>query len=137
MIEQNFLQNDLKIAQVLRLSSITKATNGTVCALYPYQPYIAEAIPESIRINTHLKETGYTPDESHWAIVVVEPEAVHISKFKRSEKLDILASHEIQPEHKSNFAEGFKSANCSSIKKAAITKIESQGRIFLVMGEIK
>ncbi len=134
MIEQNFLQNDLKIGQVLRLSSITKATSGTVCALYPYQPYVAEGVPESVRIDAHLEATGYTPDESHWAIVVVEPEAVHISKFKRSEKLDILASHEIQPEHKSKFAEGFESTNCSSMQKAAITKIESQGRIFLVMG---
>ena len=134
MIEQNFLQNDLKIGQVLRLSSITKATSGTVCALYPYQPYVAEGVAESVRINAHLKATGYTPDESHWAIVVVEPEAVHISKFKRSEKLDILASHEIQPEHKSKFAEGFKSANCSSIQKAAITRIKQSERTYLVMG---
>jgi hypothetical protein len=137
MIEQSFLQNDLKIGQVLRLVSITKAMSGTVCALYPYQPYVAEGVPESVRINAQLKATGYTPDESHWAIVVVEPEAVYISNFKRSEKLDILAPHEIQPEHKSKFTEGFESANCSSIQKAAITKIESQGRIFLVMGEIK
>jgi hypothetical protein len=137
MIEQIFLQNDLKIGQVLRLSSITKATSGIACALYPYQPYVAEGVPESVRINAHLKATSYTPDESHWAIVVVDPEAVHISKFKRSEKLDILASHEIQPEHKAKLAEGFESANCSSIQKAAITKIESQGRIFLVIGEIK
>ncbi len=134
MIEQNFLQNDLKIGQVLRLSSITKAKSGTVCALYPYQPYVAEGVPESARINAHLKATSYTPDESHWTIVVVDPEAVHISKFKRSEKLDILASHEIQPEHKAKLAEGFDAANCSSLDKAAITKIESQGRIFLVMG---
>lgn len=83
------------------------------------------------------KATGYSPDESHWAIVVVEPEAMRISKFKRSEKLDILASHEIQSEHKSKFAEGFESANCSSLQKAAITKIESKGRIFLTMGEVK
>jgi hypothetical protein len=134
MIEQNFLQNDLKIGQVLCLSSITTATSGTVCALYPYQPYVAEGVPESVRINAHLRATGYTPDESHWAIVVVEPEAVHISKFKRSEKLDILASHEIQPEHKSKFAEGFKSANCSTVQKAAITKIEQSERTYLVMG---
>lgn len=134
MIEQSFLQNDLKIGQVLRLVSITKAMSGTVCALYPYQPYVAEGVPESVRINAHLKSTGYTPDESRWAIVVVEPEAVYISKFKRSEKLDILASHEIQPEHKSKFAEGFESANCSSIQKAAITKIKQLERTYLVMG---
>ena len=66
--------------------------------------------------------------------MVVEPEAVYISKFKRSEKLDILASHEIQPEHKSKFAEGFESANCSSIQKAAITKIKQLERTYLVMG---
>ena len=137
MIEQSFLQNDLRISQVVRLSSITKATSGTTCALYPYQPYVAEGVPESIRINAHLKATGYSPDESHWAIVVVEPEAMRISKFKRSEKLDILASHEIQSEHKSKFAEGFELANCSSLQKAAITKIESKGRIFLTMGEVK
>ena len=134
MIEQSFLQNDLKIGQFLRLSSFTKATSGTVCALYPYQPYVAEGVPESVRINAHLKATGYTPDESHWAIVVIEPKAVHISKFKRAEKLDILASHQIQPEQKSKVAEGFESANCSSIQKAAVTKITQSGHAYLVVG---
>lgn len=137
MIEQDFLQNNLNIGQILLLSSITKATSGTVCALYPYQPYVAEGVPESARINAHLKATDYTPDESHWAIVVVQPEAVDLSNFKRSEKLDILASHEIKPEHRRKLPEGFEPANCSSLQKAAITKIESQGRKFLVIGEIK
>lgn len=134
MIEQSFLQNDLKIGQILRLSSITKATSGMVCALYPYQPYVAEGVSESTRINVHLKATGYTSDESRWAIVVVKPEAVHLSKFKRSEKLDILALHEIQPEHKAKLPEGFEPANCSSVKKAAVTKIESKNGVALIMG---
>ena len=134
MIEQNFLHNDLRLGKVLRLSSITKATIGTVFALYHCQPYNAEGEPGSVRINPHLKATGYSPDESHRAIMVDEPEVVYVSNFKRFEKLDILASHEIKPEHKSKFAEGFKSANCSSLQNAAITNVESQGRIFLVMG---
>jgi hypothetical protein len=137
MIEQRFLQSDLKIYQVLRSSGAIKATSGTVCALYPYQPYFAEGVPGNFRIYAHMKATGYTADQSQCAIVVVEPEAVHLSRFKRSEKVDILALHEIQPEHKSKFAEDFDSVKCASIQKAAITKIESQGRIFLVMGEIK
>lgn len=136
MIEQSLLQNNLKIGQVFRLSSITKATSGTVCALYPYQPYVSGGGQEGARINEHLK-ANYTPDESHWAIVIAEPEAVHISKFKRSEMLDILALHEIQPEHKAKLPEGFEPANCSYIQKAVVTKIESEGRIFLVMGKIK
>lgn len=134
MIKQSFLQNNLKIDPIIQLSNTTKATSGTACAFYPYQTYVAEGVPESVRINAHLKATGYTPDESHWAIVVVEPEAAHISKFKRSEKLDILASHEIQSEHKSKFAEGFESANCSSLQKAAITKIESKNGAAFIMG---
>jgi hypothetical protein len=137
MIEQSLLQNELKIGQVLHIGGITKVTSGIVCTLYPYQPYVAEEVPEAVRINAYLKAIGYTPDESHWAIVVVEPEAVRISKFKRSEKLDILALHEIQPEHKAKLPEGFEPANWSSVQKAVATKIESQGRTFLVMGEVK
>ncbi len=136
MIEQSFLQNDLKIGQVLRLSSFTKASSGTVCALYPYQEFVTEGDPESVRINAHLKAIGYMADEGHWAIVVVEPEAVHLSKFKLSKKLDILALHKMQTEHKVKppTPKDFKPARCSSVHDAAITKIEWQGRIYLVMG---
>ena len=45
-----------------------------------------------------------------------------------------LRSHEIQSEHKSKFAEGFESANCSSLQRAAITKIESKNGAALIRG---
>lgn len=52
----------------------------------------------------------------------------------QADSLTILASHEIYPEHKSKFTEGFKSANCSSIQKAAITRIKQSERTYPVMG---
>ncbi len=137
MIDQEYLQRELKIGQVLPLSILVKSSSGLVCALYPYQPYVAEGTPESSRINAHLKAEGYTPTESHWAIVVVESAAVHLSKFKRSEKLDILAIHEIQSEHKAQLPGAFEPAPCAYLQKAAVIKLESQGRSFLVMGKME
>ena len=52
----------------------------------------------------------------------------------QADSLTILASHEIHPEHKSKFTEGFESAKCSSIQKAAITRIKQSERTYLVMG---
>ncbi|MDC7970222.1 hypothetical protein [Xylella fastidiosa] len=136
MIEE-YIQNDLKVGQVVRVTDLTKVTHGMVCTLYPYQSYIDEKVPQSVHINAYLKASGYIADESHWAFVIAETETVNLYQFKRSRNLDILASHEIQSEHKTKLPEHFKPANCASLENAIVTKIESKNRFFLIMGEIK
>ncbi|TNV97565.1 hypothetical protein C5H22_00555, partial [Xylella fastidiosa] len=96
-----------------------------------------EKVPQSVHINAYLKASGYIADESHWAFVIAETETVNLYQFKRSRNLDILASHEIQSEHKTKLPEHFKPANCASLENAIVTKIESKNRFFLIMGEIK
>lgn len=136
MIEKDCIQNNPELGKVLRLSELAKVPDGRVCVLYPCQPYVAGSVPESFRINAYLKSSVYAADESHWAFLIAEPTNITLSKFKRSERLDILASHEIQPEHHSKLPKGFLPVNCTSIEAAAIVKIESKNRIFLTMGAI-
>jgi hypothetical protein len=134
VIEQNLLQNDIKAGHILRSSSIAKSPSGSVRAPYPCQPYLAGEVPESTRINAHLKATGCTPDEPQCASVVVEPEAVHLPKFKWPEKLDILAIHDIQAAYKAKRSKGFDPANCTTLAMAAITKIEQPKSAYLAWG---
>ncbi len=136
LIEKNQLQNELKVGQALRLNRLLKTSDGVICILYPYQEYVAQKAPQSARINAYLKASGYVADESHWAFVVVESEKVHLSKFKRSGKLDAV-SYAIQPEHKAKLPPGFAPVNCASLAHAVLTKIESHNQIFLIMGEMK
>ncbi len=137
MIEQDYLQRYLEVGQVLKLSSLEKMPDGHLCVLYPYQQSISEGVPYSTRINAYLKSTGYVANESHWAFIIVMPKEISLSKFKRSKKLDILATHEIQPEHRAQLPKIFVPASCVPLDVGAIVKIESRNRIFLVVGEMK
>lgn len=137
MISQRELQEEIKIGQTVHLSKMLNKSSGTVCVLYPYQPIVASNEPHSAQINAHLKNTHYTANESHWALVFIENDSVIVSRFQRSEKLDILAKHEIQVTHRESFPKGFEPVNCAEISHASIAKIELQNRIFLVFGEKK
>lgn len=134
MIEQNSPQNDLRLDKVLRLSSITKATIGTVCALYPCQPYNAEGEPESVRINAQLKATSYSLGESHLAIEIVVPQTVYLSELKRSKMIYVLILDEILSNQKSKLPEMLESALRPSVPKAAVTSTESRHSIALIAG---
>lgn len=60
MMERDCILNDLKVGQVFPIGGLEKVPDGHVCILYPYQPYVAESVPESARINAYLKSSGYT-----------------------------------------------------------------------------
>ena len=137
MIKKSQIQNDLKIGQILRLGSLTKTSGGTVCVLYPYQTGAPAGYLQHARINSYLEETGYTAGEYRWAFVVVESEsrAVNLSKFRRFGKLDILSPHGIQPKDKAKLPKDFKPVSCAPLENAVVTKIESEDRIYLVLGK--
>ncbi len=136
LIKKHQLENELKVGQVLRLSSLVKTSDGVVCVLYPYQERVAREDPQSTRINAWLKASGYTGDEGRWAFVVAEPERVHLSRFRRSDELHAFR-YPVQPEEKAQLPPGFVPAGCASLAHATLTKIESHNGIFLIMGEIK
>lgn len=123
--------------QMLRLADIIKAPGATVCALYPYQPEVAGKSEPGDRINTHLIDTGYTPDESHWALAVAAPTQVTISRYARSPQLDIMAPHEAQLKAKEQLPPGFSAGDCAPIERAAIVKIVAMDRVYLILGEIR
>lgn len=137
MITESILREKIRIGEVTRLSDLLKKPTGTLCVLYPYQPSVSASTPHSARINAYLKATNYVADESHWSLVFIEDDTITVSTFKRSEKLDILATHEVQPTHRKNMPQGFDPANCAPMALAGIAKIEVQNRIYLILGKMK
>lgn len=137
MMSESVLREKIKVGDVARVGDILKKSNGTVCVLYPYQLSVSESVPHSAQINAHLKATNYVADESHWSLVFIENDTITVSTFKRSEKLDILATHEIRPVHKENIPQGFEPMNCAPMALAGIAKIDVQNRIYLILGKIK
>ncbi len=136
LIKKHQLENELKVGQVLRLSSLVKTSDGVVCILYPYRTRVTQQHPQSARINSYLEASGYTANESHWAFVVAEPERVHLSRFKRSRKLDIV-SRATQLGYETQLLPAFVPTHCTSLAQAGITKIEWHNYIYLIMGEIR
>ncbi len=137
MISRSDLLEKIKIGEAVRVSNLVSKTVETICVLYPYQDLVSESMPHANKINAHLKVTNYIADEGHWAFVFVENDAVVVSKYKRSEKLDILASNEIQATRIESLPKGFEPINCVAFADASIAKIETRNRVFLTLGEIK
>jgi hypothetical protein len=132
-----YIKNELKVGETLHLNRFTKANIESVCALYPYQQYISHTSKQSSRINSYLNEINYTADEAYWSLVFIDSTSVKLLKFKRSENLDILATHEIQNSHLENLPTNFRPISCASIENVVIAKIKFNKRIYLIMGEMK
>lgn len=136
VITQESLQNDLKVGEVLRLDKLAKTTNGQVCVLQPYQPYLSEHAKEC-PCECQFEDLGYQAAEGHWAFVVVDAGKVALSRFKRSEALDILGGHEIQQQHVAELPKRFASVECASLQTAVVAKIKLRNRVFLVLGQMR
>ncbi len=132
----NQLQNELKVGQIIPLSSVLNIADGDVCLLYPYQDDVAREAPQSTRINAYLEASDYKGGEGHWAFVVAEPEKMQLLKFRLSRKLDVT-SYAIQQKNKTQLPPGFVPVNYASLAQAVLTKIELHSEIYLIMGEMK
>ena len=130
LIKQNFLQEDLKVVQVLLVRNATNENKETECAHDPYQPYDNACIQDGTRFNEYPKAAEYLTGESRLSIVFAELQATHMSIYKRGEILDILALYEMHPKHIANLQEGTAEKSRSSIQEAASLKIEWLKRVF-------
>ena len=142
MIERNVFENTLKIGQILPLRNLVKVSHGLVCVLHPYQDRVAENSRESAQVNAYLRSLDYVGEEVSWSLLIVEPSKISISRFRRSQHLDILLWSRIHDESSVKLPNNFvESLDCFSLTSAAVTKIDgdksSSGRIYLVFGEMK
>ena len=142
MIERNVFENSLKVGQVLPLRSLVKIPAGRVCVLYPYHDSVPNNFMESARINDYLRSSKYMGDEGHWSLLIVEPYKISISRFARSEDLDILPFSKIHLVSRAKLPNNFEEPlDCVPLDAALATKIVAnekfENRIYLVFGEMK
>lgn len=140
MIERNVFENSLKVGQVLPLRNLVKIPAGRVCVLYPYQNRVPEKFTESSRVNDYLRSSKYMGDEGHWSLLIVEPNKISISRFARSERLDILPFSKIHLVSRAKLPNNFlQPLDCALSGAAAVAKIVADGkfenRIYLIFGE--
>ena len=140
MIERNVFETSLKVGQVLPLRNLVKIPAGRVCVLYPYQNRVPEKFTESSRVNDYLRSSKYMGDEGHWSLLIVEPNKISISRFARSERLDILPFSKIHLVSRAKLPNNFlQPLDCALSGAAAVAKIVADGkfenRIYLIFGE--
>lgn len=131
------LYSKTKLGEVVWLNSIIKESKDTVCILFPYQQTVSIVNPESGKMNTFLNKINYVADEGHWAFLFTSRDSVSISRFKRSNELDVLAPHELHTEEKRNLPSGFEPADCLPLDQAGLYKISVKGRKYIILGRVK
>ena len=142
MIERNVFENTLKVGQVLPLRKLVNIPASHVCVLCPYQDHVPENFTESSRINDYLRSSKYMGDEGHWSLLIVEPNKISISRFARSERLDILPFSKIHLVSRAKLPNNFlQPLYCALSAAAAVAKIVAdekfENRIYLIFGEMK
>ena len=136
-IEQEKLMAQIRVGSFIRVADLLGDSMGTICLLYPYQNFVVDDIADRNLINTFLKSIDYQASESYWSLIIIKNKLVNISKFRRSEKLDVINMRDIQKIPINNLSNQFKPMDCVSISDAAIGKIEFENRIFLMLGKLK
>lgn len=135
-VGQDYLRDSIETGRAVRLDRIIGPGMGTVCVLYPYQPFLAEQAPGHAQANEYLKSIRYQADEDHWALVLMRPSGVQLARFKRSERLDILSAHEVRSGTVPGLPAHFRASDCTDVRNGAFAKIALQGRQYVVLGEL-
>ena len=139
LITFDALRAGMKFGEVISLSQFFNANEKIekVCILYPYQDSFIVKDQDDQRANKYLKSAKYLGDESHWAFVFLSSVKVSLSRFNRSEKLDILAPHEVLNRKDFKMPNGLNPVVCSSIVKAKLIIVRAHNRNYIIMGESK
>ncbi len=136
-INEKTLRDRIKIGELISIGGLLNKAEDRICILYPYQSSLSGKDSMTVKINNYLKSVSYSADEGHWAFVYIGANVISIDRFKRSERLDILAPHEINENLKMKLPDRFQPTSCSFVKVGKFLKLNVSDRNYLVMGEIK
>jgi hypothetical protein len=130
------LRDGIAPGQPVPLASVIGHDVGRVCVLSPYQPELAGDVPGHVQANAYLKSIRYKADESHWALVLIQPDGTQVARFSRSEKLDILSTAEVRSGAVSGLPSNFSASDCADVRNAAFAKIAFRGRQYVILGKL-
>ncbi|HWT60665.1 MAG TPA: hypothetical protein VN284_22740 [Rhizobium sp.] len=126
---------NISLDKATKFSNISSFDAQAICLLQPYQDRLPSRDALAARVNNYLAANNYVADEGHFAFVLIGKEAIEIAAFHRSQKLDVLARHEVSSSVEEMLPKGFAPQDCASGQSAAFIKIGVRARHYLVLGE--
>ncbi|WP_348639848.1 hypothetical protein [Rhizobium leguminosarum] len=127
----------IPIGKIAKFSDLSSFDARVVCLLQPYQDRLPSKDALAVRVNMYLATNNYVADEGHFAFVLVGKETIEIAPFKRSQKLDVLAKHEVSSSVNRMLPKGFAPHDCASGESAGFMKIGLRARDYIVLGELR
>ncbi|OAV56935.1 hypothetical protein A6U98_03440 [Rhizobium sp. WYCCWR10014] len=135
-LDEDVFRN-IPVGKAAKFSSLSSFDAQAVCLLQPYQDRLSSKDALAARVNKYLTADNYVPDEGHFAFVLIGKEAIEIAAFNRSQKLDVLAQHNVSSSVEAMLPKGFALRDCASGQFAAFIKIGFRGRTYVVLGETR
>ncbi|MCV9943818.1 hypothetical protein OIU25_13065 [Rhizobium sp. BT-175] len=127
----------IPIGKTAKFSDLSSFDAQVVCLLQPYQDRLPSKDALTARVNMYLAANNYVADEGHFAFVLVGKETIEIAPFRRSEKLDVLAKHEVSSSIDVMLPKGYTPHDCASGESAGFMKIGLRARSYVVLGELR
>ncbi|WP_261333414.1 hypothetical protein [Rhizobium leguminosarum] len=128
---------NIPLGKVTKFSNLSSFDTQAVCLLQPYQGRLSSKDALAARVNKYLAAKNYVPDEGHFAFVLIGKEAIEITTFNRSQKLDVLAKDEVSSPIAEMLPKGFAATDCASGQSAAFVKIEFRARTYVLLGQAR
>lgn len=127
---------NIPVGKATKFSDLSSLDAQAVCLLQPYQDRLSSKNALAARVNEYLAANKYVSDEGHFALVLIGKDAIEIATFDRSQKLDVLAKHEVLSSVEEMLPKGFAPQDCAN-KSAAFIKIEFRARTYVLLGEAR
>lgn len=128
---------NIPLGKATKLSDLSSLDTQAVCVLQPYQDRLSSKDALTARVNEYLAANNYVADEGHFAFVLIGKDAIEIAAFNRSQKLDVLAKHEVSSSVEAMLPKGFVPRDCASGRFGAFIKIGFRARTYVLLGEAR
>ena len=126
----------IPIGKATKFSNLTAFDAQAICLLQPYQDRLSSKDAVAVRVNKYLAANNYSSDEGHFAFVLVGKEAIEIASFERSQKLDVLAKHEVSTAVDEMLPNGVVPFDCASGERAVFVRVLLRARTYVLLGEL-
>ncbi len=120
----------MPMAEPQMLSDLMPDEADTVCLVPPHEKRVPDNARDAKAINGYLISRTYGGDATHWALVVKIGNRFALTRFERSEKLDIAWGDEVAG---LDLPEGFAPATCAEGHAAALLKTDEARVVFGVV----
>ncbi|WP_321335303.1 hypothetical protein [Breoghania sp.] len=116
------------------LTTLMPDEPDTICLVPPHEKRVPQDARDAAAINGYLISRTYGGDATHWALVVMIGNRFALTRFERSEKLDIAWGDDVSG---LNLPEGFAPEICAEGHAAALLKTGEAGKARVVFGAVQ